>query len=124
MDEPTQRFIAEPGITSIRWSKPVVPARCNGQIEPHPANPPIAPRVLLLMDTNLLDIKFARMGARLKIADRPARRNRTAGVERRNVNARLHAREIQFAVSLDSYPAETDNQNRYKAALGCDLGQR
>ena len=32
------------------------------------------------MDTNLLDIKFARMGARLKNADRPARRNRTIGV--------------------------------------------
>lgn len=32
------------------------------------------------MDTNLLDIKFARIGARLKIADRPARRFRSAGV--------------------------------------------
>src|SRR5437899_6407167 len=32
------------------------------------------------MDTNLLDIKFARMGARLKIADRLPGRNRTAGV--------------------------------------------
>ena len=31
------------------------------------------------MDTNLLDIKFARMGARLKVADRPARSNRTSG---------------------------------------------
>ena len=31
------------------------------------------------MDTNLLDIKFARMGARLKIAERPARRSRTTG---------------------------------------------
>lgn len=31
------------------------------------------------MDTNLLDLKFARIGARLKIADRPARRPRTSG---------------------------------------------
>ena len=32
------------------------------------------------MDTNLLNTKFARMGARLKIADRPARRNRAMDV--------------------------------------------
>jgi hypothetical protein len=32
------------------------------------------------MDTNLLDTKFARIGARLKVADRPTRRSRTAGV--------------------------------------------
>jgi hypothetical protein len=32
------------------------------------------------MDTNLLDIKFARIGARLKVTDRPSRRSRTAGV--------------------------------------------
>src|SRR5437870_8634924 len=32
------------------------------------------------MDTNLLDIKFARIGARLKVVDRPARRSRTSGV--------------------------------------------
>jgi hypothetical protein len=31
------------------------------------------------MDTNLLDIKFARIGARLKVADRPTRRTRTSG---------------------------------------------
>ena len=31
------------------------------------------------MDTNLLDVKFARIGARLKIADRPARPSRTSG---------------------------------------------
>jgi hypothetical protein len=36
-------------------------------------------RVLSCMDTNLLDIKFARIGARLKIADRPVRRIRTSG---------------------------------------------
>ena len=39
------------------------------------------------MDTNLLDINFARMGARLKIADRPARRNHTAGVISLDVQA-------------------------------------
>jgi len=32
------------------------------------------------MDTNLLDIKFARIGARLKVADRPSRRSRMSGV--------------------------------------------
>src|SRR6516165_6990414 len=32
------------------------------------------------MNTKLLDIKFARIGARLKIADRPSRRSRTVGV--------------------------------------------
>ena len=32
------------------------------------------------MDTNLLDAKFARIGARLKVADRSSRRSRTAGV--------------------------------------------
>jgi hypothetical protein len=32
------------------------------------------------MDTNLLDVKFARIGARLKVAERPTRRSRTAGV--------------------------------------------
>jgi hypothetical protein len=32
------------------------------------------------MDTDLLDIKFARIGARLKVAARPARRSRTSGV--------------------------------------------
>jgi hypothetical protein len=32
------------------------------------------------MDTNLLDTKFARIGARLKVADRPSRRSRTPGV--------------------------------------------
>jgi hypothetical protein len=39
------------------------------------------------MDTNLLDIKFARIGARLKVADRPTRRNRTAGVISLDVQA-------------------------------------
>ena len=43
------------------------------------ANPFHLPRVLLLMDTNLLDLKFARIGARLKITDRPVRRSRTTG---------------------------------------------
>ncbi len=39
------------------------------------------------MDTNLLDSKFARMGARLKIADSPARRNRTTGAISLDVQA-------------------------------------
>lgn len=32
------------------------------------------------MDTNLLDIKFARIGARLKVADRPTRRSRPSDI--------------------------------------------
>src|SRR5687767_9869874 len=32
------------------------------------------------MNTNLLDAKFARIGARLKVSDRPSRRTRMAGV--------------------------------------------
>ena len=39
------------------------------------------------MDTNLLDIKFARIGARLKVADRPPRRGRPAGVVSLDVRA-------------------------------------
>ena len=39
------------------------------------------------MNTNLLDIKFARIGARLKFADRPARRSRTSGVISLDVQA-------------------------------------
>jgi hypothetical protein len=42
------------------------------------ANPLSHGRVVLLMNTNLLDNKFARMGARLKFADRPARRIQSA----------------------------------------------
>ncbi len=32
------------------------------------------------MNTNLLNSKFARIGARLKVADHPSRRSRTSGV--------------------------------------------
>jgi hypothetical protein len=39
------------------------------------------------MDTNLLDIKFARIGARLKVADRPSRRTPTRGILSLDVQA-------------------------------------
>jgi hypothetical protein len=39
------------------------------------------------MDTNLLGIKFARIGARLKVADRPSRRSLTLGVISLDVKA-------------------------------------
>ena len=39
------------------------------------------------MNTNLLDIKFARIGARLKVPDKPSRRTRTAGVISLDVKA-------------------------------------
>jgi hypothetical protein len=39
------------------------------------------------MDTNLLDLKFARIGARLKVAHRPSRRSRMSGVISLDVQA-------------------------------------
>src|SRR5437870_9452182 len=67
------------------------------------------------MDTNLLDIKFARIGARLKVVDRPARRSRTSGVISLDVQAdrkgeffeivRQPGSEAEIAV-LDVQPAD------------------
>jgi hypothetical protein len=44
-------------------------------------------RVVHFMDTNLLDIKFVRIGARLKDADHPSRRTHTSGVISLDVQA-------------------------------------
>lgn len=67
------------------------------------------------MDTNLLDIKFARMGARLKIADRLPGSNRAAGVISLDVQSdrkgeffeitRQPGVEVEVAV-LDVQPAD------------------
>ena len=67
------------------------------------------------MDTDLLDIKFSRIGARLKVADRPSQRNRTAGVISLDVQtdrkgeffhiARRPDAEAEVAV-LDVQPAD------------------
>src|ERR1700757_4954828 len=67
------------------------------------------------MDTSLLDMKFARIGARLKVADRPSRRTRTAGVISLDVRAdhkgeffeivRPPGAEVEVAV-LDVQPAD------------------
>ena len=67
------------------------------------------------MDTNLLDAKFARIGARLKVADRPSRRNRTSGVVSLDVQsdrrgeffeiARQPGAGVEVAV-LDVQPAD------------------
>ncbi len=67
------------------------------------------------MDTNFLDIKFARMGARLKFADRLSGRTRTAGVISLDVQtdrkgeffeiARRAGVEIEIAV-LDVQPTD------------------
>ena len=72
-------------------------------------------RVLPFMDTNLLDIKFARIGARLKVADRPSWRSRTSGVISLDVQAdrrgeffeivRPAGSEAEVAV-LDVQPAD------------------
>ena len=56
-----------------------IPSLCHSSKQ-YPANLFQRGRVVLFMDTNLLDNKFARMGARLKLADRLARHIRsTAG---------------------------------------------
>ena len=67
------------------------------------------------MDTNLLDIKFARIGARLKIADHSARRSRASGVISLDVQndhkgeffeiARQPGAQAEIAV-LDVQPAD------------------
>src|SRR6201987_4918453 len=67
------------------------------------------------MDMNLLDTKFARIGARLKVADRPSRRSRTAGIISLDVQAdrkgeffeivRQPGAEAEVAV-LDVQPAD------------------
>src|ERR1035438_8049061 len=64
----------------------------DGAIHPHTfcrisANSVAKVCVLHFMDTNLLDIKFARIGARLKVADRPSRRTRSPGVFSLDVQA-------------------------------------
>ena len=67
------------------------------------------------MDTNPLDVKFARIGARLKVADRPTRRPRSAGIVSLDVQAdhkgeffeivRQPGAEAEIAV-LDVQPAD------------------
>jgi hypothetical protein len=59
------------------------------------------------MDTNLLNTKFARIGARLKVADRPSHRTRTAGVISLDVQADRKGEffEVEIAV-LDVQPAD------------------
>src|SRR6516165_5349705 len=54
------------------------------------------------MDTNLLDIKFSRIGARLKVADRPSRRNRTAGVISLDVQTDRKGEFFQIVRRLDA----------------------
>lgn len=67
------------------------------------------------MDTNLLDTKFARIGARLKVADHPSRRGRTTGALALDVQTdrrgeffeivRPPGAEVEVAV-LDVQPAD------------------
>jgi hypothetical protein len=79
------------------------------------ANPPGHFGVLASMNANLLDSKFARIGARLKIAETPTRRNRTSGPVSLDVQAdrkgeffeilRAPDAEAEIAV-LDVQPAD------------------
>src|SRR3954454_3078425 len=88
------------------------------------------------MDTNLLDSKFAGIGARLKVADRPSRRTRTAGVVSLDVQAdrqgeffeitRQPGAEAEVAV-LDVQPADRhllllvrENGEKHKFLCGHD----
>lgn len=88
------------------------------------------------MDTNLLDIKFASIGARLKAADRPSRRSRTSGVVSLDVQAdrkgeffeivRQPGSEAEIAV-LDVQPADRhllllirEGKNKSKFLCGHD----
>src|SRR5437660_7730324 len=88
------------------------------------------------MDTNLLDTKFARIGARLKVADRSSRRTRTQGVISLDVQAdrkgeffeivRRPGAEAEVAV-LDVQPADRhllllvrENGERHKFLCGHD----
>jgi hypothetical protein len=88
------------------------------------------------MNTNLLDLKFARIGARLKIADRPARRTRTSGPISIDVQADrkgeffeiMHQPGINADISvLDVQPADRhllllvrDNGEKSKFLCGHD----
>ena len=67
------------------------------------------------MDTALLDTKFARIGARLKVADRPTQRNRQAGVVSLDVQSDRKGEFFEIALRsgaeavvavLDVQPAE------------------
>ena len=53
-------------------------------------------RVLCFMDTNLLTTKFARIGARLKVAERPTRSNRTSGPVSLDVQADRSGEFFEF----------------------------
>ncbi len=90
------------------------------------------------MDTNLLHTKFARIGAQLKVADRPAPRGRTPGVF--SLNIRADRRGEFFAVAgpgaadvevtvLDVQPADRHllllvREGRDKSKLLCGHDER
>jgi hypothetical protein len=88
------------------------------------------------MDTNLLNLKFSRIGARLKVADRPPRRNHTADVLSLDVRAdrkgeffeivRQAGADPEIAV-LDVQPADRhllllvrENGDKHKFLCGHD----
>ena len=75
------------------------------------------------MDTNLLNIKLARIGARLKVADRPTRRRRTSGVISLDVQADRKGEffEIVRQPGFDAEVAVLDVQpaDRRRTALVC-----
>jgi hypothetical protein len=59
------------------------------------------------MDTTLLETKFARIGARLKVADRSSRRSRTAGIVSFDVRSDRRGEFFEVAVLPDA-PAEVE----------------
>jgi hypothetical protein len=90
------------------------------------------------MDTNLLNTKFSRIGARLKVTDRPSRRSRTSGALSLDVQAdgkgeffemvRPPGSEVEVAV-LDVQPADRHllllvREGKDKSKLLCGHDER
>jgi hypothetical protein len=95
-------------------------------------------RVYIFMDTSFLNTKFARIGARLKVADRPSRRSRTSGVISLDVHADRKGEfseivpqpgiEVEIAV-LDVQPSDRHllllvREGKEKSKLLCGHDER
>ena len=103
-----------------------------------PGEPAVPFCVLPFMDASLLNIKFCRIGARLKVADHPARRSRTAGVISLDVRADRKGEFFEFArqpgaeaevAVLDVQPAERHllllvRQGKEKSKFLCGHDER
>lgn len=91
---------SRPNCTRERW-KSETGSPAHSKI----ANPPGHFGVIASMNANLVDTKFARIGARLKIAETPTRRNRTSGPVSLDVQA---DRKGEFFEIFRAPDAETE----------------